>query len=661
MYAFFLPNLAVLAFLFVHGSQPAVVRQRAPEKTKMTYPQLISTRYPKGAAAPVTSPPVPAFEFVDRSLLPPNAQVKSAARIGNDIVWALTDQGWFRKENGRFVRFDLPQTFKPHQSPVHGDTQLVELATDGKGHLWAATTHGLLATDGKLWWQPIDHRDGMPYISMTCLHLAANGDVWGGTEEGAWRLRDGHFRYFFGKRWLPGNRVERIWSDSSGRIWLLTDGGTACIEEKPMTLAEKAAHIERITARHNRRGYVTGCTLTEPGNPDRGVRFHASDNDGLWTAIYIAAESYRYAATKDPEARALARKSMDALLDLERLTGIPGFPARAVMTDEEIRAGVEGFDPDETVRVDGEKTKIWFRSPVEKNVWCKGDTSSDEMDGHYFAWYVYHELVADAAEKKRIAEVVRRVTNYILDHDLTLVGHHGSKTRWGVWAPKYLNDDPRWYEERGLNSVEILCFLKVASHICGDKRFEDAFNDLVDNHHYLLNTLVHRRHTPWYAINHSDDELAWVTYFPLLRLEKDPARRRLLTESVARNWEESEQEQTIRQEKSPFYNFMYGAMTGRPCAVEEAVTTLEDWPWELINWTVRNSHRHDVTQRISPMNRNRNEITRVLPASERRVMKWNGNPFAPDQGGEGRTEEDGAAFLLPYWLGVYHGYISREQ
>src|SRR5205814_1503173 len=104
-------------------------------------------------------------------------------------------------------------------------------------------------------------------------------------------------------------------------------------------------------------------------------------SDLLWTALYIAAESFRYGATKDPEARRLAKKSMDALLDLTKLSGVPGYPARAIINKGE---KVYGYDPNETVRVPGETDKIWFQSPVDPNVLCKGDTSSDELDGHYF-------------------------------------------------------------------------------------------------------------------------------------------------------------------------------------------------------------------------------------------------------------------------------------
>jgi hypothetical protein len=77
---------------------------------------------------------------------------------------------------------------------------------------------------------------------------------------------------------------------------------------------------------------------------------------------------------------------------------------------------------------------------------------------------------------------------------------------------------------------------------------------------------------------------------------------------------------------------------------------------------VQNSHRHDVTlKKTEGRARNRVELDRVLPASERRLSRWNGNPFAPDGGGDGRSEDDGAAWALAYWLGVYHRLVPKGE
>ena len=563
--------------------------------------------------------------------------------------------------NGR--EFDeLPRAFKPHQPQIDEDTEVVQAISDNKGHWYLATTFGLILTDGKGWWQPIDHKDGMPQIRMTSVALAPNGDLWGGTRSGGvWRLREGKFRYFASRRWLPSDTVQRVWCDSQNRCWVETPLGYACIEEKTLTLAEKAAHFETITAKyHDRRGYISDCSYKVTGQPEKGVFPNASDNDGLWTAIYLGAECLRYAATKSEEAKAKAKKSLHALLELERLTGIPGFPARATLTDDELKAGVTGLDPKGTVNIAGDTTLIWFRSPIEKNVWVKGDTSSDEIDGHYFAWFLYSEHVANTEEKKRIAATCKRVTDHILNHNYTLIDHTGRPTRWGHWEPELMNDSPRWKEERGLNALEILSHLKVALHLTGEKRYEEAYEKLIKEHHYLLNTLNYRRNSPWWKLNHSDDELAYLAYYPLMLLEKDPARKQILAQSIAKTWEPSLTEQTIKAEASPFYNFSYGALTGNPCDAESALVTLQDWPLDQTDWKIANSTRMDVTLRLPPGGgRNRMETDRVLSPAERRVTRWNACYWEADSGGEGRGADDPGAWLLGYWLGVYHGFLAQ--
>ena len=328
---------------------------------------------------------------------------------------------------------------------------------------------------------------------------------------------------------------------------------------------------------------------------------------------------------------------------------------------DEIKNGINGINFEARVHAPGQTAKVWFRSKVDPTLWCKGDTSSDEIDGHYFAWFLYHDLVADDAEKKEIAAVVRRVTDYIMANDLTLVDHTGVKTRWGIWSPELINRNPFYYEQRPLNSIEILSFLKVAEHITGDARYARAFDDLIQKHHYLLNSLMMRRDKTgrWPDINHSDDELLYLVYYPLLRLERDSSRRRILTQSIARTWDEgAPDEQPIRPERSPFYNFIYGATTGRRCDVEAATETLEDWPWDLFDWATRGSHRTDVQVLSAPgIHRHQTQLGRVLPISERSQGRWNSNPWIADVGGDGRHEHDGVAWSLGYWLGVYHGYL----
>jgi hypothetical protein len=642
---------------------PAAAQSAREGKAPM-YPQLIATRYPTGTALPDgVAKPTPRYDFVDRAKLPDGATIRSAARAATGVAWIVTDRGNFRVSGGRYERLEWPRVYRPRQEPINEDAFVTCVAADRDGHLWAGTTNGVYATDGADWWRALDRRDGMPIDHVSCLYLAPNGDLWAGTDEGAWRMRAGQFRYFWGLRWLPGNRVSTIWGDDRGRVWLETDGGTSCIEETKMTLGHKANVFNDLTQKwNNRRGFINERALKTPGELAGSV-FDVSDNDGLWNSIYVGAMAFRYAATRDPEAKRQGWQALEAMLELERLTGIPGYPARAVVTDEELAAGATGFDPNETVRVDGETDKIWFRSKVEKNVWCKGDTSSDELDGHYFAWLTYYDLVATDEEKRKIAATCRRVTDNIIAGGYNLIGHTGRKTRWGVWAPKFLNDAPFWWDQRPLNSLELLSYLKAAYHLTGDAKYEQHYEKLIREDHYLLNTLDYRtrRGGKWQHINHSDDEMGYMNYYVLLTLEQDPDRRRLLLQSFRNTWEEGGEVQSLKPERSPLYNYLYGGLTGRPCAPEEAEETLQDWPWDRVEWSMRNSQRDDVTFKEGRGLRTVSELTRVLPISERCLHRWNGNPWSPDGGSDGREYDDGAAWLLGYWAGVHFGYLSAER
>jgi hypothetical protein len=289
----------------------------------------------------------------------------------------------------------------------------------------------------------------------------------------------------------------------------------------------------------------------------------------------------------------------------------------------------------------------WHESPVEKDWYWKGDTSSDEIDGHYFGWFVFHELAADDVHKQRVRAACKRVTDHILDHGYCLVDKDGRPTTWGVWAPEKLNDDPKWWQERGLNSLEILSHLKVAMHIVGEPRYEKAYRELIQKHHYALNTLNAKIRG---GVSH-DNQLLFLAYYPLLQLERDPGLRALYHSSLKRTWGFE------RSAGNPLWNFIYGASTGEPCDVEAAVEALREIPLDFVRWKMRNSHRADL--RYDPVleREGTKRLLKPLPFSERPVRNWDSNPYALDDGND-MTEADPTVWLLPYWMGRRHRLIE---
>jgi hypothetical protein len=364
----------------------------------------------------------------------------------------------------------------------------------------------------------------------------------------------------------------------------------------------------------------------------------STDNDGLWTAMYVAAECFRYSVTGEADARANARRGMDALIRLESITGIPGFPARSF-----IKVG-EDAQP-----ADGE----WHDTPDRLWRW-KGDTSSDEIVGHYFVYPIYYDLVADESEKPALRGVIERITNHILDNGYRLLGPGGRPTRWGWWGPDAIWEDP---DETGLRALQILSHLRVAQHMTGSAqyraRYRAAYDELVGTHRYHWLTRNQKVMVPGH-INHSDDELAVLSFYPLLRYETDPALLDVYRQGLERSW------QIERPERNPLWNVVYAVGTGAAEFDREAsIRTLREIPMDLIQWSVRNSSRLDVP--IDPMTDRfeRGQSLSVLPYDELPMSKWNGNPYRLDGGDGGQSEDDGAYFLLPYWMGRYHKVLSE--
>lgn len=480
----------------------------------------------------------------------------------------------------------------------------------------------------------------MPAGGVTAVAMAADGAVWFGTSEGLIRFDpkaapEERRQYFAGKRYLPDDRVRAIAPDGARGVWVRTETGVAHIELRPMSLAEKAAYFERrIRDRHDRYGMVADSHLREPGNLATSQPA-SSDNDGLWTAIYAAAECFRYAVTGSPEALAGARKSAEAVLFLEQVTGRPGFPARSW-----VRKG----DPRPS---DGE----WHWTPDGAIQW-KGDTSSDEIVGHFFLFGVAWDLLPDPALHSRIAGAAGRIMDHILDNGYHLIDVDGQPTRWGRWSPAYFAT-PTGRPDSPLNALELLAFLKTAEHVTGNRRYGAEYRRVAFDMKYaeLTTRLLELRE----ELNYSDEELAMLSFYPLFRYERDPKLLGLYREALDQWW------RNMQREKNPLWTFIY--LQGRPEApvdLHGAVRTLYRIPMDLIQWTVKNSHRADVQMAGQPDRFQRPEALTLLAPDERPVMKWNGNPFRIDGGNGGRSEDDGAFFLLPYWMGRHLKILAGE-
>ena len=479
----------------------------------------------------------------------------------------------------------------------------------------------------------------LPAGDLTALAAAPDGAMWYGTRQGLVRFDQAapfpdRVQYFAGKRYLPDDDVERIVADEASGVWVRTGSGVSHIELRPMTLSQKAELFEkRIAARHDRHGLVAPSILSVPGDLSSS-RPRDDDNNGLWTSIYAAAECFRYSVTKSPEALANARKALQALLFLEEVAGHRGFPARSYI--------VRG----EPMPRDGE----WHWTADGKYYW-KGDTSSDEIVGHFFAYGIAYDLLPDPALKQRITATARRIVDHIVANGYELIDLDGKHTRWGRWSPRYFLEEPG---DSPLNALELLSFLKAAAHMTGDPRYQAEYRKAAIEMNYAQRTARYKELRQ--ELNYSDEELAMLSFYNLFRYEHDQQLLSRFYRPALEQWWEN-----IVREENPLWTFIY--LMGRPYArldLSGPVRTLYRMPVDTVEWDVKNSQRHDIAMSSGRDRQDKVEALTLLPPDERPVMKWNANPFVIDGGNGGREEDDGAAFLLPYWLGRYHRLLTGE-
>jgi hypothetical protein len=599
----------------------------------------------------------------------------SAVALASGSVYARTEAGWLRREGGEWRPASAPPptpSVKPPAGfqPRDGDRswaphEVRGTARDTRGRFWFASPQGVGSFDGRAW-KLYTGYEGLPYNDFTTVAAGEDGVVWFGTTRGAIRFDGTNWEYRQGRRWLPDDHVQGIAVTPEGHAWIATPKGLGLIERRPSTLAEKAAFFEAEIDRRHRRtpyGYVLSVSLKRPGDKSEWTQ-HDSDNDGLWTGMYGAGECFAYAATKDPAAKRRARAAFEALRFLSTVTqggshpAPPGFPARSILP-------TSGPDPnrvytrqrDEERRARDPLWKIlqprWPTSADGQWYW-KTDTSSDELDGHYFLYAQYYDLVAETeAEKEDVRRVVRAVTDHLLSHNYTLVDWDGTPTRWAVFSPDKLNQDPEWWEERGLNSLSMLSYLKVAEHLTGDPKYRQAYERLIRDHHYAVNLLVPKIAHGIGSGNQSDDEMAFMSFYNLIRYETDSARRSLYCSSFTRYW------QMERMELNPLFHFLWAASCGERNGpwLDESLDTLRRFPTDRIDWGLANSHRQDLVPLGNGRGYRRNG--QVLPIDERHLEYWNADPFRLDYAGQGLRLADGAAFLLPYYLGLYHKFLSK--
>ena len=499
----------------------------------------------------------------------------------------------------------------------------------------------------------------LPWTEITTLKNI-NGELWFGSTKGAFKLRkDGKYDYYASERWLVDDKVKEIAEGPDNSVLILTETGLSRIDFVPMTLAGKAKYFEKIQrVRHIRYGLTSDLSLRKKGDVSTGY-YHDTDNDGLWTSMYLASELFRYSVTKSEDAKQNAYEAFEAMERLATIANLNGFPARSFERDGyQVGKGSNGFSEEWRKEYEKKYGSIWRLA--EDSVWrWKSQTSSDESCGHFFAFALFAELAPDKEWRDRAVKLIKQEMDHIMNNNWCLVDWNGEPTAWGRWNPKYVNGFPINVGDRRLNSTLILAFLQTAYHFTEDEKYKKAANKMIKKYGYDENASrpasVIRRvegeplSDGW---NHSDDEMYFLTAPAFVNYSFTEDQKEKHFSAVQSHWKME------LSEKNPLWNFFYAMIGGKDYDLDGSVWWLQNFPMDLIGWNVTNKYRKDLTK-LEPNFRNQT-YSEVLPPDEQPLHLHNG-AYRNDGGSNGMREYAPYIYLMPYWMGRYVGAISAPE
>jgi len=576
--------------------------------------------------------------------------IHDAKSDGNHGLWIATDVGLYHCHDGNTELYQ-------------DDKELISCYLNGldfnnEGELWAGGLGGVTIRKGADQIKTLTPDEGIPSVYVNSVSKSPDGTMWVGTEVGVVRFyKDGSHSLRFSRRWLMDDNVRDVAFDKDGNAWIATAKGVSAIKKKKMTLAEKEKYFyDFLMRRHIREPWIAHITaLTTAGDTATSVDID-DDNDGQYTSMYLAMEALRYAVTGNKDTKIKARKALDFLIKLQTITETDGFFARTIVPADWVRVYKDNRTLTEKQRAEAlvnqarfKQVKVrWHLSKDGKWIW-KGDTSSDEMCGHMAAYYFYYEYVADEGEKKLVANHVKKIIDYIIANDYTLADVDGKHTTWGVWSPDMLNRAPDWAPERGINSLELLSYLKLTYHLTGDDKYQKENLRMINEEGYLENgKRIITSNQAWNT--YIDPELLYLIFPPLFKYETDENLKKQYNDIID-TWY-----QKLRKDESPFYNFMYTYLRGKSFDLDKSVIFLKDVSLDLVDWQIDHSKRDDIKASRYPV-LEAVQTNVLLPPDERATIRWDKNPWEI-KGGSAHMEREPVFWLLPYWMGRYIGEIE---
>lgn len=576
----------------------------------------------------------------------------------------------------------------------------------------------------------------LPCVSAEGSYPAAS------CEAGEWRCSDDAYVLFRcdGGAWSPVQCMR-----SEGKLC----DNNACVEPwkygiaswpappadplaTPETLAEKAKYFEESVARLHvepRLKFISGVTLpckpvecadgqktpcedcSEPSVPEEKAtwrdvqRWHVNENDGLWNSLYIAAEAFRYAATRDPHALDMLRVLMDGETTRMKITGVPG-----IFTRLYIAPGVQGIKCPETkdyytrapnsdlnswvkIGKDGcvmyvdAKTNEWKSSEhcglIEYADWCWVDNvSKDEYSGHMFALGAVIKLVDDPQIQATARELLSQVAKHLIKNKMQFVDWDGTVTPFGRLHAMAMDD------YAGFNAAMSLDFFKIAAEATKDPQIENWYDNCLLQKGKKWNCLANifeipRKYASYLPINglyegpegcrmnYNNNSMHMLSLHNLIWFEHDPELRATYQKSLDEDvFRPKNQPRALMYHNNAFFDFIFASQKRLgPGSDGPAMDAVANGVNMLREMSARRHYENNSCPpgKCEPYCKDRfNDGLAQFPRTAANMCLgnfiWWDDPYSLIAcKRNGRMIATPTDFLLPYWMGRYYGFISPDM
>jgi len=350
----------------------------------------------------------------------------------------------------------------------------------------------------------------------------------------------------------------------------------------------------------------------DPGDLTQLYQQGMRQADGAYhNGMALAAVTFKYAVTKDPEMLKLAQRIWDGHHKLVTMSGYPGLVARSY--------GKETPDaPDYVVRKDG---------------------SGDGLVGWMFGTSVFVNLIDDPVRKAQAAADVKAITQHLKKHDFKIYENATTPTQYGDFKT------PIFGVPVGHYAIAMMALANLAIKLNPNDVDCISFLDL------LIKKDYHRQTTYFYSwFPHEADNTAMylLNAFSVWMNDKTPRRRMYYREGIDSAWKRCFSWQMA------FYALIYKYTEG------------DEHSSHITNSIAR---LRNLYQRYAPYINERNEVksySKIVPIEDRVLTSsiWTRKPNEESKIKSGPQEKDQwcrVDFLLAYWMGRWMGEYSPQK